>query len=143
MIKRSFDLDLLLRATNHPNIHSSREDFVTWFNTPKNLMFAKGENVGLATYELPGIYNIHWYFKVRGREALNLARDMLENLFKNYDAEAVRGIVRVDLKPSRWGARQVGLKSLGIFRYADGTDNEVFYTTKDEFLNKLKETNNG
>lgn len=135
MIKRSFDLELLLRATDHPNIHSSREDFVTWFNMPKNLMFAEGENVGLATYELPGIYNIHWYFKVRGREALNLARDMLENLFENYDVEVVRGIVRVDLKPSRWGARQVGLTSLGVFTYPDGTENEVFYITKTQFLN--------
>lgn len=141
MIKRSFDLDLLLRATDLPEIHSSREDFKTWFYMPKNLMFAEGENVGLATYELPGMYNIHWYFKVRGREALNLARDMLENLFENYGVDVVRGIVRVDLKPSRWGARQVGMKSLGIFRFPSGQDNEVFYLTKTEFLNSKGKDN--
>lgn len=106
-------------------------------------MLAAGENVGLATYELPGVYNIHWYYNVRGRQALDLATAMLVKLFNDYDAQVIRGIVRVDLKPSRWGARQVGLKSLGIFRYEDGTENEVFYTTKDEFLNKIKEEKHG
>lgn len=139
MIKRSFDLDLLLRVTDLPHIHSNQDDFKIWFDNTNNLMFADGENVGLATLEYPGVYTVHWYFKVRGRDAIELAKRMLKNLFENYGAETIRGIVRVDLKASRWGARQVGCKSVGIFKFADGEDNEVFIVTKDDFLKGYKE----
>lgn len=143
MIKRSFDLDLLLRATNLPEIHSNQEDFRTWFDMPKNLMFTEGENVGLATYEYPGVYTVHWYYKVRGREAIELGKRMLKNLFDNYGAETVRGVVRTDLKASRWAARQVGYKSVGIFKFPDGSENEIFILTKQELLDKMKDNNHG
>ena len=139
MITRSFDLDLLLRATDLPQIHTNKEDFITWFNNPDNLMFADGENVGLATMEYPGFYTVHWYYKVRGREAIELGKAMLRNLFENYGAETVRGIIRTDLKASRWAARQVGYKSTGIFNFPDGTENEIFILTKNDLLNKEEE----
>lgn len=144
MIKRSFDLDLLLRATDLPEIHSTRQDFITWFNMPNNLMFAEGENVGLATFDYPGLYTLHWYFKVKGREAIDLAKRMLANLFENYGAEAVRGLIREDLKAARWACRQVGLKSHGLIEFPNGQKDELFTITKDEFLNSLnKEKENG
>lgn len=142
MIQRSFDLPLLLRATNLPHIHSNQDDFITWFNNPNNLMFVDGENVGLATQEYPGFYTVHWYYQVRGRAAIELGKAMLRNLFENYGAETVRGIIRTDLKASRWAARQVGYKSVGIFKFADGTENEIFILTKNDLLNK-EETGNG
>lgn len=132
MIKRSFDLELLLRATDLPQIESDPDKFKQFFYGEKNLMFADGENVGLATYEYPGCYTLHWYFEVRGREALNLGAAMIKNLFDNYGAKIVRGIVRVDLKASRWAARQIGWKSHGIVRFSDGTDNEVFTMTQED-----------
>ena len=138
MIKRSFDLDLLLRMTKVPGIHSTEEDFRTWFANPKNLMFAEGDNIGLATYEYPGLYGLHWFFTVRGREAIELGKRMIANLFENYGAEVVQGYVRADMKASRWAARQLGLKSYGIITFDDGEDNEFFCSTKEEFLNKLQ-----
>lgn len=138
MIKRSFDLDLLLRAAKHPMVKSPEEHFRIWFSRPKNLMFADGENVGLATFEYPGMYSLHWFFKVRGRKAINLGKEMIANLFENYGAEVVRGFVRTENKASRWAARQLGLKSMGIIKFSDGEDNEMFCATKAEFLNNLK-----
>lgn len=135
MIRRSFDLDLLLRATKVPTVTATEEDFRNWFANEKNLMFSDGENVGLATYEYPGLYSVHWFFTVRGRKALDLGRAMLVNLFENYGAEAVRGFIKSDLKASRWAARQVGLKSLGLMECPDGTEDEIFYASKKEYLN--------
>lgn len=143
MIKRSFDLDLLLRATDIPEINTGPEMFTQWFHTPRNLMFADGENVGLATYEAPGVYTVHWYFKVRGRKAIQLGQEMLLNIFDNYGAKVARGYVKEGLKASRWAARQVGFKSYGMLTFPDGDVNELFIITKQDILNKLKDQTNG
>lgn len=143
MIKRSFDLDLLLRATDLPYLKSKAEDFKLWFNMPRNLMFADGENVGLATYDSPGQYTTHWFYKVRGREAINLGKAMCKNLFDNYGAEVLRAFVREDFKASRWGCRQLGFKSYGLITFPDGEVNELFIAPKKDFLDKLKEQQNG
>lgn len=141
MIKRVFDLPLLLRSIEGTDF--TPEDFKTWFDMPRNLMFADGENVGLATYEYPGVYSVHWFFKVRGRKALDLGRDMVKNLFENYGAETVRGFIKKDLKASRWAARQIGLRSRGFITFEDGEVSELFISTKEDFLNNLKEDKNG
>ena len=144
MIKRSFDLPLLLKVTDTPAIRATADDFRLWFENPRNLMFTEGRNVGLATYEYPGLYSVHWFFEVRGRKAIDLGKRMVKNLFENYGAEVVRGFIRVDLKASRWAARQIGLKSFGIVTFADGEDNELFCVTKKEFLDSLeKDIKNG
>lgn len=135
MIRRSFDLPLLLRATTGvPGISTTPQEFEDWFNTPLNIMLTEGENVGLATYSRPGIYIIHWYYKVRGREAIDLGKKMLKHLIDHYDAKLIVGFVKTGLKASRWAARQVGMKSQGFVTFADGDENELFTTTKDDFL---------
>lgn len=140
MITRSFDLGLLLKATApYPDL-SPPEDFKTWFSRPRNLMFREGDSVGLATYEYPGLYSVHWYYTVKGKDAVDLGRRMIGNLFENYGAEVLRGFVKTRLKHSRWAIRQLGFKSHGILTFPDGDENEVFFITKDEYLQK-KETN--
>lgn len=137
MIKRSFDLDLLLKLTL-PYDLAPKEHYVQWFNMPKNLMFVEDDNAGLATYEYYGVYNVHWYFTVRGREAIELAKRMIVNLFENYDAELIRGMIETKLKASRWACRQVGLTSHGIIVDPRFGEMEMFTATKDEFLRKVK-----
>lgn len=137
MIKRSFDLPLLLEATKETADVYPQEDFITWFNMPTNLMFEEDGNVGLATLEYPGVYSLHWYFKVRGRAAIELAQRMVKNLFDNYGAKSVRGLIRKDFKASRWACRQVGLKSFGFIETPKG-EVELFCATRDEFFNSLE-----
>jgi len=132
VIKRVFDLPLLLRATDTPEFADQREVFTEWFDKPKNLMFADGDNVGLATYEYPGVYSVHWFYQVRGREALDLGRAMCQNLFDNYGAETLRAIIEKRLKASRWATRQIGFKSHGFVTTAEGEE-ELFFATKAEF----------
>lgn len=132
MIQRSFDRDLLLKATESVRELCPPKVLDEWWSDPRHMMFVESGNVGLATFEYPGLYNVHWYFKDRGRKAIDTAKRMIENLFVNYDAKAVRGVIRTDLKASRWACRQVGLKSYGII---DG--NELFHVTKEDFLKGL------
>jgi hypothetical protein len=103
-----------------------------WLSYPKNMMYREGDSVALATYEYPGMYTLHWFFKVRGREALNLARKMLTIFFKESDAKAIRGLTRKDLKQACWAARQLGMTSWGDIQINDDRY-ELFTLTKDEF----------
>jgi hypothetical protein len=67
MIKRVFDLDLLLKAS--AGLGYPEQDFHSWITMPQNLMFAVDDNVGIATFDYPGLYTVHWYFAVRGRKS--------------------------------------------------------------------------
>lgn len=141
MIERSFDKDLLWEATEELRYMLPKEKLDDFWSRPHNLMFVEDGNVGLATLEYPGVYSVHWYFKVRGRDAINLGKRMVANLFENYGAETVRGVISKHLKASRWACRQLGFKSYGFVTYADGEENELFCATKKEFLEGLKLTN--
>lgn len=141
MIERSFDKALLLEVTKDLRHMVAEATLEEWWANPSHLMFVEGKNVGLATCEYPGVYTVHWYFDVRGRDAIRLAQRMVKNLFENYDAKAIRGLTRVDMKAARWAARQVGMKSMGFVTHADGVETEIFCATKEEFLEGLKKHN--
>jgi len=132
---RSFDPDLLFEVTKDHRDLVPENIVQGWVENHRNIMFEKDGSVGLAAFEYPGLYNVHWFFKIKGREAIKLAREMLKELFTEYGAEAVRGLTRVDIKAARWASRQVGLKSYGIMPFPNG-DCELFCMTKDEFFEK-------
>lgn len=136
MLRETKDFDLLVKATEQVRDFSPLADLKVWYEGPGNFMLSDGDSVGIATFEYPGLYNIHWFFGVRGRAALNLATDMLRYIFDHKDVKGIRGWIRDDLKPSKWGARQVGMKSLGVFTDPKGTY-ELFYMTKEDFKDKV------
>lgn len=129
MIHRTFDLPLLIEATECQRNRWPVEDFITWFNLPQSVMLTEGKNVGLATYMYPGAYTVHWYFQVRGRKAINLGKDMCQKMFDDYDARILRAIIDEDLRASRWACRQIGFRSMGIMEFPDGPA-EVYYLTE-------------
>lgn len=133
MTVRSFDVSLLQEAAKRaPGSMNEDFDFQGWLDNDKNYMLVCGNDVGLATFEYPGLYNVHWFFTSRGRDAIRMARSMLSEMFTKYGAEAVRGLTPANLKAARWASRQVGLKSYGVVHYPDG-DYELFIMTKEEF----------
>jgi hypothetical protein len=109
-------------------------DFEGWVNDHHNVMLVLDDNVGLATFEYPGVYGVHWYFgSARGRKAIELARSMLAWLFNHTDAQAIRGLTKANLKAARWASRQVGMTSYGIVECKTG-EHELFCMTKEDFL---------
>lgn len=127
---RSYDHKLFDEAfKEHPKYldgHTAKD----WFNG-YNRMYEKDGSVGLLTYEYPGVYTGHWFFKVRGRAAINLAREMLAEAFDD-GVEVVRGLTPRNVPQARWGARQIGMTSHGFMDFPNG-ECEVFTLTKKEF----------
>jgi hypothetical protein len=107
-------------------------DWQLWLDDHRNVMLVDGGDVGMATFEYPGFYNLHWFFESRGRAAIKQAHAMMDKFFKDFDVSVVRGLTPIDIKPARWLARQIGFKSYGTVEYPDGPY-ELFIMTKQEF----------
>lgn len=112
-------------------------DFQGWLDG-KNVMYEEDGSIGLATYEYPGVYTVHWFYtpEKRGVKALDLARRMMDDLFTNYGAELVRGLTDANLRGARLACRKLGYTSHGILSYPDG-DYELFTMTKNDFYRKV------
>lgn len=136
MITRSFDPELMHKALAMcpPEMQDNAITEDNWINNHDNVMLEEEGDVGLATFEYPGVYTCHWMFNRRGREALTLARRMCDVMFQEYEAKVLRGLTRTDLKAARWAARQLGMTSYGINNHKEG-EHELFIMTKDEFYN--------
>lgn len=133
MIETRKDFDLLVQATECCRDLLSIEDIEKVLSKEDNLMFISGRNAGLAIYDAPGIYTVHWYYEARGREAINLGKDMIGLLFANHDAKLLRGLIKTKLKASRWACRQLGFKSYGTIMFPENDENEFFCMTKLEY----------
>lgn len=97
-----------------------------------NVVLQEGDSVGLFTYEYPGVYSGHYFFTVRGREALKLAQEMLSEIFRSYGARTIRGLTPVEHKAALWMSRKLGFTSYGQVEI-DGGRHELFLMTMDEF----------
>lgn len=139
---RSYDASHLDRALScNPGFAPDGFSAEEWVANRNNGLFVERHNVGLATYEYEGLYNVHWFFDdAKGRDAIALAKKMLTELFETTTAKAVRGMTRVELRGVRWLAKHVGMKSLGIVEMADGP-NELLFMSKEDFYNKIGKTN--
>jgi len=133
-LQRSFDPKLLEEALSTVPDEKDGVDYEAWINNHNNVMLVENDNVGLASYEYPGVYNVHWFYKsAKGRGAINLAKRMLTYMFE-HGAQTIRGLTREDHRAARWLAKQVGLTSYGFVQYPDEElRHEIMFITKDEF----------
>jgi hypothetical protein len=137
MIERSYNPAVMHKAflLCPPEMRDGNIDEELWVGNHDNVMLVEDGDVGLATFEYPGVYTCHWLFLRRGRDALNLARRMADIMFTEYGAKALRGLTRTDLKAARWAARQLGMTSYGFNNHKEG-EHELFIMTRDEFYGK-------
>lgn len=134
---RSFDPKVFEEAVKpYPNVFKTENfDFKGWLEDLNNIMYEEDGSVGLCCWEYPGVYTVHWFYKVRGKEALNLARKMIKDLFEDKNVKTLRGLTEVSLKPARWAARQLGFKSYGVETFPQG-DYEILILTKKDFYER-------
>lgn len=137
---RSFDPDVMRRACQ--DFNGADFDYEGWLANHLNIMYVVDGNVGLATHEYPGVYNAHWFFTVKGKEALDLAFTMYDELFNKQGAEVVRGITPVHLRGARYLAKRIGFISLGIEDFSNGPC-ELMFLSKDAFNKEQDKRNNG
>ena len=137
-MKRSYSvIDMQKVKTMYPEGFPNWVDLEEWLAHGQNIMYIENESVGLLSWDYDGVYTGHWFFSVRGKEALNLAKRMLSRLFDTTNARVVRGITPVELKGARYLAKKLGFISLGIEEW-DGP-HEIMCLTKQAF----KEANVG
>lgn len=129
---RSFDVQVLDEAVLMYK-DTGEFDTTAWLANKKNWMFEKEGSVALFTYEYPGVYSGHWFFKYRGRAALNFAKEVLTEFFNTSDAQAIRGLTPVVNRAARWAARQIGMQGYGMVVIND-KEYELFCMTKKEFF---------
>lgn len=135
-VERSYDPEILTQAAGE---YFMFPDNATWLSNPYNLMYRIGDDIGLATFDYPGLYTVHWFFKSRGKAAIKVCQDMLTEVFEKHGAEAVRGVTPIENKPARFLAKYVGCETISIEEFPQGTY-ELMLLSKERF-NQFKEKN--
>jgi hypothetical protein len=108
-------------------------DLQDWINQEGNLAFVDDlGNVGILHKDSPGVYDSHIFFKSRGREAIQRAKEMMAFGFDETDCIVMRGYTPVYNKAARWINRQLGYTSYGVLSQLNPPC-ELFIVTKQEF----------
>lgn len=130
---RSFSFDDLQDAiTLYPELNGTL-DCEEWVKDTNNIMLREGDSTGIFAYEYPGVYTGHYFFRVKGRNAINLAKRMLDEAFSTYGAKAIRGLTKTDNRPALWITRHLGFKSYGRIVTENG-EHELFCLTVEDWM---------
>lgn len=129
-MKRLIDPTECREITKHyPQYFTFNEE--EWFSKPENYALIEGENIAFGEYKRPGLYWVHFCFHTaRGREAIQLTKDMFEEFCRACPVKTAIGFIEVGNKKARWLIRQVGFQSLGEMMTENGLC-EMFYSTRD------------
>jgi len=86
-----------------------------WLANGANVPVVMGEDIALFDYEGDSNYQVHFLFVSRGKAAVAAAKESFRQMFENYGAELIFGLVpdfRRDVKMlARWaGGKMVGVR---------------------------------
>jgi len=133
MITRTKDVETVVKA-----VSQYRERILgfypeEWLSNDDNIALVdEFGNVSLFEWNYPGVYTGHYFFLVRGKEALALSREILRIVFTGYGVKVIRGITPLKHLGARWMTKKLGFKSYGIVHTPNGPE-ELFVLTKEEW----------
>lgn len=135
MIVRTYSADVVNRATAQYSDEIVGFDVDNWLNVQGNIaLCTENGDVALFEEESSGVVTGHYFFFVRGRDAINLSRVVLNEIFTGpYGIKVIRGLTPLDNKGALWMSRHVGFKSYGTIKTPVGPC-MLFILTKDEYL---------
>lgn len=107
-------------------------DPADWLLDDGNVALREGDSYGLFQQDLPGVYIGHYFFTVKGKEAMALARKMIGEVFSRYDCRLLIGLTPIEKRHAAWMTRQLGFKSYGKTEH-QGIEVELFQMTRDEW----------
>ena len=115
----------------HPEAGITGEE---WLKTPTNIALINDQgDVALFEIGLRNIYSGHYAFKSRGKQAIEAAREFLDEIFNTcYNIDVIMGLTPITNLPARWLTRRVGFKSYGVVE-GPKRHYEMFIMTKREF----------
>lgn len=108
-----------------------------WLQDDRNICLTNGEgSVSLFEYD-DGVYNGHYFFSVRGKEAVTLSKECLRIIFEDYDARVVRGYTPVTNRGALWLSRHLGFSPFGFVRIEE-EDNQIWLMDRMSYQEKYR-----
>lgn len=108
-------------------------DFSELLAEPLHVCLVDDRGGALFAWRGPGIFEVHVFFKVRGREALDLGREMLAHMRARHGARFFWALVPAESRKVLMFTRLMGWKSLGPVETRHGR-NELFTSETVECL---------
>lgn len=123
MIERCFDADRVNELLNDPAVRptiggTGELDATALLSDRRNICLVDEGGGALFRWTGPGVFEGHSFFRVRGREAIRLGRQMLSAMGDT--ADLVWGATPESLRHVRWFNRQIGFRSLGMIETPEG-----------------------
>lgn len=113
MIRREFDPDKVNAFLNEG------EDATVLLNDSRNICLLDEGGGAMFAWRGPRIYEGHTFFNLRGRAAIDLGTQILEQMTEF--ADLIWGATPVGLRHVRWFNRKIGFRSLGLMEAPEGT----------------------
>lgn len=133
MITRHYDVDQLME-TMGPYEHELKGFHPkAWLGDTDNVCLTDGHgNFTLYERVTPTAVTGHYFLVARGREALQLCKEFLEEIFTGpYDVELIKGLTPLNKRGALWMNRQLGFKPDGVTDTIIGPVQMVSLTKKD------------
>lgn len=136
---RTFDASLIAPAVDFfLKDQENSVDLIDWVADKSNIALVN-EHGDLALFEktMKDNYTGHYFFKSRGRKAINAGRDFLDEIFNTcYNIPILLGLCPLGNLGARWMSRQLGFTSYGAIDYINDKKYEMFIITKEEYNNR-------
>lgn len=113
MLTQTRDADKVREALKLYPLGHIDLDVDEWTADPRSLTLeAPDGSLALFEWVSPGLYDGHYFFKARGKEAFDLANEVLDEL-PSYGVKVVRGFTPVEHKAALWMSRRLGFREMG------------------------------
>lgn len=134
---RVFNQELLKKAIDDLTKGQVTLDIENWLENPHNIILINAkEDVAIFEDMGNGLVNGHYYFKSRGKQAIEAGQNFLDEIFNEcYNIQVIRGFVKITTLGARWISRRLGFTSHGVVKVGNNSY-ELFILTKKEFLNE-------
>lgn len=131
---RTWDATLIAPAIKHFLKSEDKVDPIDWLSKPENIVLQNSSgDMALFEHGIKNIYSGHYYFKSRGRKAINSGLQLLDEVFNScYNINVMTGLVPLEHLGARWMTRRLGFTSHGVEEIG-GKHFELFILTKEEF----------
>jgi hypothetical protein len=103
----------------------------SWLADDRNVAVTDGEgSYNLMEYESDGVYWVHTFYTLKGRDAVRFVKAALSYALENTPVRVMKGLTPLEKLGARWLARQAGFVSHGVIKTWNGPM-ELFILTKD------------
>ncbi len=113
--------------------HMLETDFDVEKSLLEDVYLLEDKSLGLFQTEFPGVFSGHYMFTVRGEAAFDLAKRMLREMFRQYGAKVIIGLVPTKNRAACLLTRRLGFTGHGNVDLPGVGENEMFILTEKDF----------